>query len=72
LVSPKYHIERLDSDEVRKKILSIPYAQWKKRGFSKGTLNYMKKNAESEKPFTLNKHVRERLDQWNEIKKTLG
>ena len=24
----------------------------------------MKKNAESDKPFTLNKHVRERLDQW--------
>jgi CRISPR-associated protein Cas1 len=64
LVSPKYQIERQDSDEVRKKILSIPYAQWKKRGFSKGTLNYMKKNAESDKPFTLNKHVRERLNQW--------
>ena len=27
---------------------------------------YMKKNAESDKPFTLNKHVRERLDQWDE------
>jgi hypothetical protein len=25
----------------------------------------MKKNAESDKPFTLNKHVRERLDQWD-------
>jgi len=33
-------------------------------GFSKGGLNYMKKDAESDKPFTLNKHVRERLDQW--------
>jgi hypothetical protein len=41
-------------------------------GFSKGTLNYMKKNAESEKPFTLNKHVKERLDQWeNEEKERL-
>lgn len=40
------------------------FVEWKKRGFSKGTLHYMKKNAESEKPFTLNKHVRERLDQW--------
>jgi hypothetical protein len=26
----------------------------------------MKKNAEGEQPFTLNKHVRERLDQWDE------
>ena len=47
-------------------ILSIPYAQWKKRGFSKGTLHYMKKNAESDKPFTLNKHVITRLDQWDQ------
>jgi len=31
-------------------------------GFSKGTLYYMKKNAKGNKPFTLNKHVRERLD----------
>jgi CRISP-associated protein Cas1 len=27
-------------------------------------LHHMKKNAEGEQPFTLNKHVRERLDQW--------
>ena len=51
-------------DEMRKKILSIPYTQWKKQGFSKGPLNYMKKNAQENKPFTLNKHIRERLRQW--------
>jgi len=33
---------------------------------SQGTFNYMKKNAEGNKPFTLNKHVRTRLDQWNQ------
>lgn len=66
-VRPICQIERQDSDDIRKQILSIPYSQWKKRGFSKGTLNYMKKNAEDDKPFTLNKHVRERLDLW-EIK----
>jgi CRISPR-associated protein Cas1 len=65
LVSPECQIERQDSDVVRKKILSIPYTQWKKRGFSKGTLNYMKQNAEGNKPFTLNKHVKERVDQWD-------
>jgi CRISP-associated protein Cas1 len=37
---------RQDSDEMRKKILSISYADWKKMGFSKGTLHYLKKNAE--------------------------
>jgi CRISPR-associated protein Cas1 len=47
--------------------MAIPYTQWKKRGFSKGTLNYMKKNAKSEKPFTLNKPVKERLDQWDNV-----
>jgi len=26
----------------------------------------MKKNAEGDQPFMLNKHVRERLDQWDE------
>jgi len=60
LASPKYQIDRQDSDNIRKKILSIPYSEWKKRGFSKRGLNYMKKNSESDKPFILNKHVRER------------
>jgi len=63
-VSPEYQVERQDSNDMRKKILSISYNEWKKRGFSKGALHYMKKNADSDKPFTLNKHVRERLDQW--------
>lgn len=35
-------------------------------GFSKGTLHYMKKNAEADKPFILNAHGRERLDLWGE------
>jgi len=29
-----------------------------------GTLNYMKKNDEGNTLFTLNKHVRERVNQW--------
>ncbi len=31
---------------------------------TKYLLHYMKKNAEADKPFTLNSHVRERLDMW--------
>ncbi len=58
---PAYAIERQDSEEVRQKILSISYSEWKSMGFSKGTVNYMKKNAEADKPFTMNAHVRERL-----------
>jgi len=66
LSSPDYEINRLDADDIRKKIMSIPYAEWKKRGFSKGTLHYMKKNAEGDQPFSLNKHVLTRLDQWDQ------
>ncbi|MFA4824632.1 MAG: CRISPR-associated endonuclease Cas1 [Methanoregula sp.] len=64
LVNPGYSINRPDADDIRNKILGIPYSEWKKRGLSKNGLHYMKKNAESYKPFTLNKHVRKRLDQW--------
>ena len=59
--NPHYAVERQDSEDVRQKILSISYTDWKKMGFSKGTLHYMKQNAKDEKPFTLNAHVRERL-----------
>jgi CRISP-associated protein Cas1 len=47
------------------KVLSIPLGM-EEMGISKGWLNQMKKNAESDKPFTLNKHVRERLDPWEQ------
>lgn len=57
-------VERKDSDLLRKKIIDMPYTEWKKMGFSKGTLHYMKKNAKDAKPFTLNVHVRERLEGW--------
>jgi CRISPR-associated protein Cas1 len=46
-----------DTDLLRKKIIDMPYTEWKKMGFSKGTLHYMKQNAMSDKPFTLNAHV---------------
>ncbi|MCM2466009.1 CRISPR-associated protein Cas1 [Methanoculleus sp. CWC-02] len=63
-VTPMYTVERQDSDEIRQKILNVPYAEWKKMGFSKGTLHYMKQNTKNGKSFTLNKHVRERLAEW--------
>ncbi|ABE51535.1 CRISPR-associated endonuclease Cas1 [Methanococcoides burtonii] len=66
-VKPVYINERDDTDLLRKTIIDMPYTEWKKMGFSKGTLNYMKQNANSEKPFTLNVHVRERLENWGSI-----
>jgi len=35
-----------DADDIRKKILSIHYADWERPGFSKGALYPMMKNAE--------------------------
>ncbi|AKB61422.1 CRISPR-associated protein Cas1 [Methanosarcina mazei SarPi] len=35
--------------------------------FSKGTLHYMKQNAKSDKPFTLNAHVLERVNKWESL-----
>jgi len=40
---------------------------WKKLGFSKGSLHYMKQNAKSDKPFTLNAHVLERVNNWEAL-----
>jgi CRISP-associated protein Cas1 len=52
-VSPEFGVNRVDTHEIRQKILSISYVDWKKLGFSKGTLHYMKRNAKSDKPFTI-------------------
>ena len=70
--TPAYEIDRQDSDEMRRKILAIPYAEWKKMGFSKGTLHYLKKNARDGKPFTMNKHVRERLERVGDVDWLIG
>jgi CRISPR-associated protein Cas1 len=69
---PDYEIKREDSIEIRKKILDISYTDWKKLGFSKGSLHYMKKNANEDKPFTLNNHVKERLKQWDKMVQVLN
>jgi CRISP-associated protein Cas1 len=63
-VKPEYEIERIDSYDMRQKILNISDVDWKKLGLSKGTLHYMKQNAKSDKPFTLNSHVLERVYKW--------
>lgn len=66
-VNPQYATKRQDTSDIRKKILSISYSDWKKLGFSKGTLHYMKENAEADKSFTLNAHVRERVNKWEKL-----
>lgn len=51
-------------DTTRMKILAIPYSKWKRMGFSKGTLHYLKKNANSDRPFKVYGKVREKLEVW--------
>ncbi|WP_345945494.1 hypothetical protein [Methanosarcina sp. DH2] len=66
-VLPEFGGQRVDSHEIRQKTLNISYSDWKKLGFSKGTLHYMKQNAMSDKPFTLNSHVLERVKAWENL-----
>ena len=66
-VIPEFGGNRVDSHEIRQKIRSISYVDWKKLGFSKGTLHYMKQNAKSDKPFTLNSHVLGRVKAWEKL-----
>ncbi|WP_229390333.1 hypothetical protein [Methanosarcina sp. DH2] len=66
-VLPEFGGQRVDSYEIRQKILNISYSDWKKLGFSKGTLHYMKQNAKSDKHFTLNSHVLERVKAWENL-----
>jgi CRISP-associated protein Cas1 len=39
-LKPKCQIERQDFEDVRRRICSISYAEWKKMGASKGSLHY--------------------------------
>lgn len=55
-------LSRDDTKELREKILNISIYRWQKAGFSKGALSYLKKNARSDKPFKVNKHVLDRLE----------
>jgi len=61
-------VQKQDSDDIRQKIMNMSYRR-ENMGFSKATLYYMKKNTEDDKPFTLNAHVRERLEMWRTVLK---
>ena len=65
-------MERYDSDDIRKKILEISYADWKKQGFLKVTLHQLMQKVKANQPFTLNSHIRERLEKWDELVKGIS
>lgn len=55
-------MEIVDNKDLRQKILNLSYGEWEKMGYSKGNLHYMKQNVKSNKPFTLNQHIKERIN----------
>ena len=61
-LTPDVTLNRVDSEDLRKKILAISYTQWAKMGFSRGTLHYMKKNAKADKPFKIYPQVAKKLE----------
>lgn len=60
--SPKPSLDRVDNKEIREKILSLSYLDWEKMGFSKGTLHQLKVKVKENKTFTMNEHIRERIE----------
>ena len=67
--TPNYKLDRIDNKELRDKILAISYSDWAKLGFSKGTLHQLKEKAKSDKPFYLQKRVKEKLGklEWEKL-----
>lgn len=58
--SPKIQLKRRDSIDIRDKIRNMSYAEWKAKGYSKGSLHYLKHNLN--KPnFKVYRKVREKF-----------
>jgi len=51
--SPKLEISHEDTEHIRNKIRSITYSEWKAKGYSKGTLHYLKANTKTSKNFKI-------------------
>ena len=60
--TPSFKIDRIDNKELRDKILSITYVEWKELGYSKGTLHQLKQKAKNKKPFKLYGKLKEKLE----------
>jgi CRISPR-associated protein Cas1 len=58
---PVPNLNRIDDYELREKIMAVPYSEWKKTGYSKGTLHYLKSHVKENKPFKVYKQVMEKL-----------
>jgi CRISPR-associated protein Cas1 len=50
---PELELTREDNLDLREKILNMSYPDWNSKGLSKGTLHYLKKKVDFDKPFKL-------------------
>jgi CRISPR-associated protein Cas1 len=62
---PEISLEREDNNKTRDLILNLSYSEWKKLGYSKGSLHYLKQNARSNEPFKIYGKMREKLEGLN-------
>jgi len=60
-IEPSPILERSDSLEIRKAILSLTRKQTNKFGIGKSTLHYLRRNAETDHPFTVYVKIRKKL-----------
>jgi len=58
LSSPEPGLGREDNLELREKILSMSYSEWKRMGHSKGTLHQLKRKANKKEPFKVYRKVK--------------
>jgi CRISPR-associated protein Cas1 len=49
--SPDSELKREDNLKLRREILNMSYSEWKRMGYSKGTLYYLRKRVGEERPF---------------------
>jgi CRISPR-associated protein Cas1 len=61
LSGPKPELDRTDSLELRKRILSVSQSEMKRIGISKSTFHYLRKNAEGNMPFGVYTKTQEKL-----------
>jgi len=61
LSEPKPELDRMDSFELRRRILSLSMSEAHKLGISKSTLHYLRKRARDETPFAIYRKVTERI-----------
>jgi len=61
LKSPAPVLERSDTRDLRKRILSLSASEARKLGLNKSTLHYLRKNARDRKPFKISDKVAMRL-----------